>query len=509
MSESNEQHSAERQSFLELTRSLTGLPLDQAAAVLETSASIAAISLRAGIEFLRAAPAAAHVLQPAELRAWGDMGRRLAMTDYESAASFFAEGVEALRTVSPELRPSIFVLCTRQMVLSNAVGRETLHSFPALAAEIDDDELLRAVLDVATEIARRSAKHSAEFLNTSTAVSRTLKSFLNPDVTNAALDLSGAFAARAGGIAADAWTITPEAIANLSAADAIRLLKTANNFLERGGGAALHVLIAGGEILRRAPEIFDEWIALLWVVATHGNASLVAFVRSSPGFIRILNADPNRAVAIALSQRVLALTKEIAAVDGEAALACFRSSARALRSVSIEQFEAWARHGLTSVRTDSRARRSYFSLETRGSYEALHTGGVGLALDEIQHLLRLYVEALTGREVEIAPLAAVPDEARIDDGRTIHLPSLVNEFGDDELDFRLYKVLAAHAAGQIEFGTYQRGGMLPVAHSGIAARYSPENVDALDAFALADEIVQLCRDDDGGEEIPAKQSEDM
>jgi nitric oxide reductase NorD protein len=487
----DQQHSAERQSFLELTRSLTGLPLDQAAAVLETSASIAAISLRAGIEFLRAAPAAAHVLQPAELRAWGEMGRRLAMTDYESAASFFAEGVEALRTVLPALRPSIFVLCTRQMVLSTAIGRETLHSFPSLATEIDDDDLLRAMLDVATEIARRSAKHSAEFLNAGGPVSRTLKSFQNPEVTNAALELSGAFAARAGGIAADAWTIIPEAIADLSAADGIRLLKTANNFLERGGGAALHVLIAGGEILRRAPEIFDEWIALLWVVATHGNASLVAFVRSSPGFIRILNADPNRAAAIALSQRVLALTKEIAAVDGEAALACFRSSARALRSVSIEQFEAWARRGLTSGRTDTRARRSYFSLETRGSYESLLSGSAGLALESIQHLLRLYVEALTGREVEIAPLAAVPDEARIDDGRTIHLPSLVNEFGDEELDFRLYKVLAAHAAGQIEFGTYERGGMLRVAHSAIAARYSKENVDALDAFAIADEIVQL------------------
>jgi nitric oxide reductase NorD protein len=486
----------QQQSFLELTRSLTGLPLDQAAAVLETSASIAAISLRAGIEFLRAAPAAAHVLQPAELRAWGEMGRRLAMTDYESAASFFAEGVEALRTVLPALRPAIFVLCSRQMILSTAIGRETLHSFPGLAAEIDDDELLRAMLDVATEIARRSAKHSAEFLNAGGAVSRMLKSFQNPDVTTAALELSGAFAARAGGIAADAWAITPEAIADLSPVDAIRLLQTASSFLERGGGAALHVLLAGGEILRRAPEIFDEWIALLWVVATHGNASLVAFVRSSPGFIRILNADPNRPAAIALSQRVLALTKEIAAVDGEAALACFRSSARALRSVSIEQFEAWARRGLTSGRTDTRARRSYFSLETRGSYEALLSGSAGLALESIQHLLRLYVEALTGREVEIAPLAAVPDEARIDDGRTIHLPSLVNEFGDEDLDFRLYKVLAAHAAGQIEFGTYERGGMLRVAHSAIAAKYSKENVDALDAFAIADEIVQLRAEED-------------
>jgi len=500
---SEDQHqSAERQSFLELTRSIAGLPLDQTAAILETSAAIAAISLRAGIEFLRAAPAASHILRPAELRSWGEMGRRLAMVDYESAVAFFAEGIETLKSVPQELRPAIFVLCTRQVVLSTVVGQETLHSLPSLVADIDDLEVLSSIVDVATEIARRSAKHSAEFLKASGEVSRKLSSFNDPNLTSAALDLAGAFASRAGGIAADAWAIIPEALAELSSADATRLLKSANAFLERGGGAALHILIAGGEILRRAPEIFDEWIELLWVVAAHGNASLVAFVRSSPGFIRLLNADTNRAAAIELSQRVLTLTKEIAAVDGEAALACFRSSSRALRSVSIEQFEAWARHGLTSGRADTRARRSYFSLETRGSYEALLSGSVGLALDSVQHLLRLYVEALTGREVEIAALAAVPDEARIDDGHTIHLPSLVNEFGDEDLDFRLYKVLAAHAAGQIEFGTYERGGMLRAAHSAIAAKYAGHNVDALDAFAIADEFVQLRKDEVSHEKSP-------
>jgi hypothetical protein len=504
VAEPEEHQSAERQSFLELTRSISSLPLDQTAAVLETSAAIAAISLRAGIEFLRAAPTAAHVLQPAELRSWGEMGRRLAMADYESAIAFFTEGVEPLRSVASELRPAVLLLCTRQMALSTVIGRESLHSVPTLSAEINDDALLGSILEIATEIARRSAKHSAEFLNTSARVAREIKNFHNEGLTAASLALAGAFAARAGGIAADAWAVIPESLAGLSATDALRLLTSTNDFLERGGGAALHILIAGGEILRRAPEIFDEWIALLWVVATHGNASLVAFVRSSPGFIRLLNADANRAAAVELSRRVLALTKEIAVVDGEAALACFRSSARALRSVSIEQFEMWARRGLTSGRSDARARRSYFSLETRGSYEALLSGSAGLALDAVQHLLRLYVEALTGREVEIAPLAAVPDEARIDDGRTIHLPSLVNEFGDDDLDFRLYKVLAAHAAGQIEFGTYQRGGMLPVAYSAIAARYSRENVDALDAFALADQIVQLREDETDNKQPTAK-----
>src|SRR5688500_3941203 len=110
---SEDQHqSAERQSFLELTRSIASLPLDQAAAVVETSAAIASISLRAGVEFLRAAPAAAHVLEPAEIRSWGEMGRRLAMADYENAISFFSEGVDSLQAVPPTLRPAIFVLCT-------------------------------------------------------------------------------------------------------------------------------------------------------------------------------------------------------------------------------------------------------------------------------------------------------------------------------------------------------------------------------------------------------------
>ena len=441
--------------------------------------------MRAALEFLRAAPAAAQVLQPAELKAWGEMGRRLALSDYESAIAFFAQGVEPLRDVPQELRPAIFELCTRQLVLSTAVARETLQSLPAIVTAIDDARLLQSILEIATEIARRSAKHSTEFINASVDVSRVLKEFDDPRVTEAALALVSAFATRAGGIAADAWSSIPDALHELSPSEATRLLTRTGDFLERGGGAALHFFTSGGEILRRAPEIFDEWIELLWVVAAHGNASLVAFVRSSPRFLRLLTEGANREEAIDLSRRVLALTKEIGAVDGEAALACFRSSARALKSVSIEQFEEWARRGLSAGRADARARRSYFSLETRGSYEALHSGGAGLALDSVQHLLRLYVEALTGREVEVAALAAVPDEARIGDGRTIHLPSQVNEFGEEDLDFRLYKVLAAHAAGQIEFGTYERG--LQSAYSAIHEIYT--NVDARDAFSIPDEML--------------------
>lgn len=480
----------ERQSFLKLTRELAGLPLEKSTAVLETSAAIAGVSLRAGIEFLRAAPAAAEVLQAAELRSWGELGRRIAMSDVETAVTFFAAGVHDLQELPEAVLPSLFQLCSRQITLSIPIAIDTLRNVPALAGVLSNAEMLGSALEVAAEISRRSAKHSAEFLNRTPEVIASLEQFKAPAVTRRGIELATEFAARAGGIATDAWAALPVALANLNANDALRLLDGAIRFLERGGGSALQVLITGGEILRTLPEIFDEWIKLLWTVAQHGNASLIAFVRSSPRFVQALASDTDHKRRIELARRVIVLTREIAVIDGEAALACFRSSATALRVVDIAQFEEWARQGLSLDNKDRRARRSYFALETRGSYDALRSGSNGLSLEDVRQLLQLYIEGLTGHEVEISSLAAVPVESRLADGRTIHLPSVVAEFGDNELDFRLFKVLAAHAAGQIEFGTYEQGTpALRAAHAALAEIYDPENRDALAAFSLPDEMV--------------------
>jgi DNA-binding transcriptional MerR regulator len=302
-------------------------------------------------------------------------------------------------------------------------------------------------------------------------------------LTAEAIHLVKAFAEHAGGIAADAWAALPTAFDRLSLTDSSRLLKRAENFLDRGGAVAFHFLIAGGDLLRALPECFDDWIELLWTMAPHGNAALVAFIRASPRFFENIILTRNQLGAASLAQRVIALTREVARSDAEAALACLRSSAKALHTVSIEQFEHWARAGLIS--SDSRARRSYYALETRSSNEALRAGDSGVSLESIQPLLRLYVEALTGRAVEIAPLAAVPLETRIADGRTIHLPAVVAEFGDEELDFRLYKVLAAHAAGQIEFDTYARDtDDLRAAYASLSELYDPAKQNERDAFAI-------------------------
>jgi nitric oxide reductase NorD protein len=495
---------AERRKMAGLLRDLGHLPLEHARAAIETLPSIAAVSLRAGIEFLRAAPLAAEVLEPAELRAWGELGRRLTMSDIETGVGFFLEGVTDFARVPQRARPFVFQVCARQMILSAVTATETFRSAPLLAQTIRTEQALRSIYEVAGEISRRSAKHSAEFLSAAPAIVAVLEkqstSFsggllpsgsgsqasgsppLNDSLVKTAIELVKAFAERAGGIAADAWASLPDAIEGLDAESALKLIRRATNFLERGGGAALQVLIAGGDILRVLPECFDEWIDLLWAIAAHGNAGLVAFVRASPTFFQTITIQTDRTRATDLARRVMSLTREIASVDAESALACLRSSSKALRTVSIDQFESWARAGLVSG--DARARRSYYALETRTSNEALRVGGLGLALESVQHLLTLYVEGLTARTVEIAPLAAVPIESRIGDGRTIHLPSIVVEFGDDELDFRLYKVLAAHAAGQIEFGTYDRDtDDLRAAFASLSQLYDPARQNERAAFA--------------------------
>lgn len=492
---------SERRTIARLLGDISGLPLDQTRAALETSALIASVSLRTSIEFLRAVPEVAKVLEPAELRAWGELGRRLTMADVETGVSFFVAGIGDFAQVPALVRAFVFQVCARQMILSAATAAETFARAPEFAQAISDADLLRSIYEVVATISRRSAKHSAEFLNVTPEVVNRLTAnegvgnrvlgvdeanqYPKPDTQHpmaAAIDFARAFAENAGGIAADAWAALPAAMQNLNAEQSLHLMRRSTNFLERGGASALHLLIAGGEILRAMPEAFDDWIDLLWTIAAHGNAGLVAFMRASPAFFQTM-ATRDRDRGVGLARRVIALTREVAGIDVEAALACLRSSTKALHTVSIEQFESWARAGL--IAGDTRARRSYYALETRSSNDALHVRGVGLSLESVQHLLRLYVEGLTGRAVAIAPLAAVPVESRIGDGRTIHLPALVSEFGDEELDFRLYKVLAAHAAGQIEFGTYDRDTAdMRAAFTSLADLYDPAKQDERDAFAI-------------------------
>lgn len=466
-----------------LARHLSELSAEKKRAALEISAALAGVSLKVSREFVEAVPSAAKILSADDLRNWGELGRRLAMGSSASGVKFFASGVDGLKCVPQNARGAVFQICTRQLVLSSSIALESFNLIPKIAADVADKNLLANILNLAAEIAQRSAKHSADFLTHTPATARSISSYGDARVNEAVFKLANDFANRTGGLTAELWQILPDAFENLSADAAIRLIESAAEFLEFGGSVTLHFVSSSSKVLRDAPRAFDDWTTLARTIAAHGNAVLISFLRATPKFVSQMSARKN--IEETAIRSVLQLTARIAETDAESALAAFKSSASALQKVSLAQFEDWIMNGLAdSDELSTKARRSYFALETRESNEKLQKTRIGLPLEKIQYVLQLYVEALTGREVEIAPLTAMPQETRIGDGKTIYLPTSIAEFSDDEKDFRLYKVLAAHAAGQIEFGTFARDTVeLKAAFDDLSELYSA-TAEERDAFSL-------------------------
>jgi len=485
MSENNLE---QKETFTGLAKKLTRLSSEQKRAALEMSASLAGISLRVSREFVEAVPKAARILSADDLRNWAEMGRRLAMGNADSGAKFFTDGVNSLKAIPENARSLVFQICTRQLVLSSSIALETFELIPRLAKEIKDDELLTGILRLASEIANRSAKHSADFLQKTPQVAESLKKFdaEKRRVAKSVIALASQFALRTGGMTADLWANLPESLEKLSAENAIRLMEKSIEFLEFGGSVTLHFVSAGSDVLRKSDAVFEDWRTVLQKIAKHGNAVLIAFLRATPKFFAQINSLKKKEEIEVISRKVLHLIAEIAESDAESALAAFRSSANALKKVSLAQFEEWVETGIAEKRNaTAKARKSYFALETRQSNELLQEAQEGLPLEKIQTVLRIYVEGLTGKEVEIAPLTAMPQESRIGDGKTVYLPSLVNEFQSDEMDFRLYKVLAAHGAGQIEFGTFEKDTKeLKAAFTELSELYTA-TAEQTDAFSLA------------------------
>jgi hypothetical protein len=483
-----------KKTFTGLARRLSRLPAEKKKVSLEMSASLAAVSLKVSREFVEAVPKAAKILSADDLRDWAEMGRRLAMANADLGVDYFARGVNSLRQIPAKARTLIFQICTRQLILSSSIAIETFEFIPQLAAEINDKNLLTEILKLASEIANRSAKHSADFLQKAPDVAKALENFGKDrkKVSGVMLKLASQFANRTGGMTADLWSGLPEVFEDLSAENTIRLMSRGQRFLEYGGSVTLHFITSGAKTLKLFDGAFDEWCDVLVEFSGHGNAVLISFLRASPQFFKRIGMLKNKREATEISKRVLQLVREIAESDAESALAAFRSSAKALRKVSLEQFEEWVETGIaTKQDVSARARRSFFALETRQSNELLQEAQRGLPLENIQTVLRIYVEGLTGKEIEIAPLSAMPQESRIGDGKTIYLPSNVNEFDNEELDFRLYKVLAAHGAGQIEFGTFVKNTeKLKAAYTELNELYEA-SAEQLDAFSLAGYIEEV------------------
>jgi hypothetical protein len=469
-----------------LTGKLGGLPAERALLMLDIGMGLAGSSLRAALEFLWQGPEAAGYLETDAVRLWGKIGRQLVIVNADAAVGFFQTSLEVLDALPPQLRELVLAVCDRQAMISSGVAMDCFKAAPELVKEIADEQIARRIYEIGYEISRRSATQSAELLAAAPRILSFLRlnhrgSVRKPDisgVTAAAaseaeaqswsrraelidevLNLTAVFAHRAGGLAAEFFSTLPQTLPETHADFQLCLLENTRAFLERGGGAALQYFsVAGRIVVQVGPRALERWTALAQKIAGQGNAAVYNFLKVTPQVMSRL-ATLGRRHADPLTCDVLTLVDEIADHNIFLAIECFKSSPAALQAGSLDQFARWARAGLQLQQRDVRHAHAYFALETKTSQQSLRTLTGGLTLDKIMHTLRLYIEGLAGRELSVKPQAAFnlrhfPDEMRLGDGKTIHLPSAVSEFEDEPFNFRLYKVLAARAAGEIEFGTH-------------------------------------------------------
>jgi hypothetical protein len=352
-------------------------------------------------------------------------------------------------------------LVSKQAALSSNTAVESFKTAPSIIGAIEDPDRAAQVLAICLELARQSVKHSNDMLRIAPDVIQSLAAAFEGEratLIDRALALTATFAYKSGGTAAEFFAVLPQ-VAALAGSEALdRLFSMTEAYLDRSGGVALQYFKAASGVLSIAgDEAFDRWTSLAQRVALQGNAASYHFMKASPQIVADLaglGGERGRAPVVAA---VLEVIEEIAETNSSAAVECFKASPMALRTATMGQFREWAKRGIEASSGSPRKTQAYYALESKTSQEALVKIEGGLTLDSVGHTLRLYVEGLTGRALNVASLASIPDESRIGDGKTIYLPSVVAEFEAESENFRLFKVLAAHAAGQIEFDTYARG----------------------------------------------------
>jgi len=465
-----------------LSKRLRSLPRDRISLTAELVITMAAINLRTATEMLRAAPDVAALLDLADLRIWGEIGKRLCATSPDTAIGFFQSSASTLESLPAEARATVLKLVVKQAALSANTAAESFRAAPAILASMGGGSNVEQVLGICLELARHSVKHSSDLLSAAPRVLAQLERYSGDSkLTTRALELTSAFAFRSGGTAAEFFSELPDVVAGGDPKSLNDLLDITETYLDRSGGVALQYFKAAGRVLAAAGRgSFDRWTALARRVSLQGNAASYHFMKQSPQIIADLVSRVPLAKRSHVISSVLELVDEIAGQNTAAAVECFKASPLALGAASLGQFRDWARRGIELSGENPRRVQAYYSLESKASQEALFQVEGGLTLDSISHTLRLYVEALTGRSLHITSLGSIPDEAKIGDGSTIYLPSVVAEFEEESENFRLFKVLAAHGAGQIEFGTYAQDepGLLAAmaeAQTGFAHRHGNGN----------------------------------
>lgn len=404
-------------------------------------------SNKAAIACLRQIPAMLDQIGEGPLPLWLDLGIELAGQSSVTAVKYFQE--------SPELLAKIPTAPARQQTLMQGI-----------------------------EIAEMHYSILLDYLRASPAVLQHVPLESLPEWAELGMSLSDEDPV----LAVEYFHASPEIVSTLGVAD-LQAWAMISRQLVRPNQLGKPDYLPAIEYFRLSASIISQIqpkdlapmvLSLIRAVTPSSPRATMELMNALPEILSPIESPAVRKLAVQLGI-------EIAAAWPQAAVVYFKSLPRIMRQIheAPDALEQWARIGLASSKKSAEEAVAYFSLQSKATQAALDEVTGGLSLDRVSRTLKLFAEALCGRTVEIAPVEALPEELRspsrvqtvrrqtrlpdgqITEGTTIYLPARLKESPDRETNFAWYKVMTAHEAGHLEFGTYtvtpdQLQGLLPI-----------------------------------------------
>ncbi|HKE03438.1 MAG TPA: hypothetical protein VKE91_05235, partial [Blastocatellia bacterium] len=279
-------------------------PNERGWVTVDIGASLVSVSPKVAMDFFKSVQEVSHLVDNGDLRAWAEMGRKIALNSAEEAGDFFRFSNEVLAALPEGMRTLLIALCSKQIVLSPAAALATFRNAPRMVASLGEERFASRLFKIAVEVAHRSVKHSTEVLTAAPQALKALRSFNSgaagyPPVEfppmesplDAALNLAESFAQRTGATAAEFLSAVGEGLDFIqNPSDIVELCKQTAGFLERGGATALQYFRSARSVIEvGGASSFEKWNRVTRKVADEGNAIVYDFLKLTPKVLATLS----------------------------------------------------------------------------------------------------------------------------------------------------------------------------------------------------------------------------
>ncbi len=247
------------------------------------------------------------------------------------------------------------------------------------------------------------------------------------------------------------YTTLPSGFAELTEKIRLQLLVDCQAAANHSPAAAEAIFAQLSAVLAGLPPALRTFLlAILAPVIRSDPESLLSLF---PLMVPCLNAIES-VQRPALRKALVALAQDFAPGIPPA----IRTLPRAYEEAGEQRLLEWIATGRDIGRTRPEAGVTFFALESRTSLRVLRHDDTGVNLEEVQEVLRKYIQMLSGWAAGIERQEFFSYPPALEEfpvpGDAIPLPARIDLFPTYEENFRLFRALAMLQAGRREFGTY-------------------------------------------------------